>query len=287
MLSKFRTGLFILMSICITVQAQGDKKIRLFIIGNSFSQNAATFLPQLAKEGGIDLEIGRAELGGCSLERHWKLAAANDTAYKGKSLREMLSNGTWDMVTIQQYSLLSGDPATYEPYARNLVELIKTLQPKAKIYIHQIWAYRIDAKNFGKINGEQRAANAAEMHEHVRAAYHKAAKELGLTVIPTGDAFRAITTDATWGYKKDEKYNFETAQSPRLPDQTNSLHVGYRWNNNKLTFDANHANTAGCYLGSLVWYRTLLGGKVKKVKFKPDTVSPEMAKEFRKVVARL
>ncbi|MRG43555.1 DUF4886 domain-containing protein [Chitinophaga sp. SYP-B3965] len=293
MLLRFKICLLVLCSICFTVQAQ--TKYRLFIIGNSFSQNAASFLPQLTKEGGIDLELGRAELGGCSLERHWKLVetAEKDTsdpagkAYGGKSLRQLLSQGTWDMVTIQQYSLLSGDPETYRPYAQKLYDFIKTIQPNAKIFIHQTWAYRNDAKEFGKIMGAERAKDAKEMHQHVRAAYHTIAKELNLTIIPVGDAFSAITTSPTWGYKKDTTFNYETPVSPALPDQTNSLHMGYRWLDGKLSFDANHANRAGCYLGSLVWYQTLFGGNVKKVKFKPEEVSDAMAKQFKKVVRAL
>ncbi len=293
MLLRFKICLLVLCSICFTAQAQ--KKYRLFIIGNSFSQNAATFLPQLTKEGGIELETGRAELGGCSMERHWKLVetAEKDTsdpagkAYGGKSLRQLLSNGTWDIVTIQQYSLLSGDPETYRPYARKLYDFIRSIQPNAKIYIHQIWAYRSDAKAFGRIAGEKRAVDATDMHKHVRAAYHTIADELDLAVIPVGDAFRVITTDPTWAYKKDTAFNFATAVSPALPDQTNSLHVGYRWSKNKLDFDANHANRAGCYLGSLVWYQTLFGGDVKKVQFKPDEVSDKMAAQFKKVVSAL
>lgn len=294
MLLRFKICLLVLCSICFTAQAQ--KKYRLFIIGNSFSQNAASFLPQLTKEGGIELETGRAELGGCSMERHWKLVetAEKDTSdpagkpYGGKSLRQLLSNGTWDMVTIQQYSLLSGDTGTYHPYARKLYNFIRSIQPNAKIFIHQTWAYRSDAKAFGKIRGEKRAASAKEMHEHVRAAYHAIAGKLGLTVIPVGDAFRKMEEDPAWSYKKDTTFNFETAVSPALPDQTNSLNVGYRWNNNgKLAFDANHANKAGCYLGSLVWYQTLFGGDVKKVQFKPEEVSDEMAAQFKKVVSAL
>ncbi len=287
MLQRFSFCLYVLLSICIATQAQNGKKTRLFIIGNSFSGNAATFLPQLAKEGGIDLEIGRAELGGCSLERHWKLAESGEKAYKGQSLHDMLANGKWDLVTIQQYSLLSGDSATYQPYARQLVALIRSLQPQAKILIHQIWAYRNDAAAFGKIKGEERAKSAADMHRHVRAAYHHVAKALGLAIIPTGDAFRAIDENKTWGYKKDAAFDFAAPKPPQLPDQTNSLHVGYKWNNNNLTFDPNHANTAGCYLGSLVWYRTLLGGDVKAVKFKPTGVPDGMAEAFKKVVAAL
>ncbi|WP_341836142.1 DUF4886 domain-containing protein [Chitinophaga pollutisoli] len=287
MLSKFHTALIFLLSICVSVHAQGDIKKRILIIGNSFSQNAAAFLPQLAKEGGIELELGRAELGGCSLERHWKLAESGEKAYKGKSLRELLTDGRWDIVTIQQYSLLSGDPATYSPYARQLVELIRSLQPGAQIFIHQIWAYRNDAKAFGKINGETRARDASEMHRHVRAAYHQVAGELGLTLIPTGDAFRDMETSRKWRYRKDTSFHYDAPPQGKLPNQTNSLHIGYAWRDGKLTFDPNHANTAGCYLGSLVWYRTLLGGKVKHVKFKPESVSASMAKRFRKVAAGL
>lgn len=293
MLLRSKICLFLLFSICVSVQAQ--TKYRLFIIGNSFSQNAATFLPQLTKEGGIELETGRAELGGCSLEKHWSLVeiAEKDStdpagkAYKGKSLRQLLSEGTWDMVTIQQYSLLSGDPETYKPYARKLYDFIKSIQPNAKIFIHQTWAYRNDAKGFGRIKGEVRAKDAKEMHQHVRAAYHAIAKELNLTVIPTGDAFSAITTDPKWAYKKDPAYNFETPVAPNLPDQTNSLHMGYRWVAGNLDFDANHANPAGCYLGSLVWYHTLFGKDVKGIKFKPAQVSDAMAEQFKKVVSAL
>jgi len=81
------------------------RPLRLFIIGNSFSRNATTYLPQIVKEKGKELIIGRSELGGCSLERHWKLAEAaesnpNDSAgkaYKGKSLRMLYqkASGMW------------------------------------------------------------------------------------------------------------------------------------------------------------------------------------------------
>src|SRR5690606_17067374 len=117
-------------------------------------------LPDLAKEGGHELVIGRAELGGCSLERHWNHAAAAEAdpedpkgkPYKGKSLKMLLGEGTWDVVTLQQYSLLSGDVNTYRPFAKQLYDYVKKLQPNAEVVFHQTWAYRSDAKAFGKIN---------------------------------------------------------------------------------------------------------------------------------------
>lgn len=270
------------------------KPLRLFIIGNSFSQNAATYLPQLAKEKGKELVIGRAELGGCSLERHWKLAAAaeaspNDSAgkvYRGKSLRMLLSEGVWDVVTLQQYSMLSSDAATYRPYAKKLYDYIKSIQPHAKIVLHQTWAYRADDTSYGKIEGEIRAKNAAEMYASSRKAYHTIADELDVPVIPVGDAFWKVSTHPKWAFKGDKNFKKEEAVYPALPNEKNSLHVGYRWNKgHTLEYDTHHAGAAGCYLGSLVWFRFLFGTPAQQIRFKPADVSDEFAVALKKAAA--
>lgn len=271
----------------VTMPAVNDARpLRLFIIGNSFSQNAATYLPQMAKEKGKELVIGRAELGGCSLERHWKLAEAaeanpNDSvgkAYKGKSLRMLLSEGEWDVVTLQQYSLLSGDVDTYRPFAKRLYDLIRSIQPKAKIVLHQTWAYRADGKLFGKIKGERRAKDEAEMYASSRQAYHTIGDELNIPVIPVGDAFWKVNTHPKWSFKKDADFSKEKDIYPALPNEKNSLHRGYSWNKDKvLAFDAHHASAAGCYLGSLVWFSFLFGENTRTMKFKPVEVSDDFA----------
>ena len=255
--------------------------LRLFLIGNSFSQNATRYLPQLASEGRHPLKIGRAELGGCSLQRHWEIAEAAEKnpddpkgkAYGGKSLRQLLSAGTWDVVTIQQNSMNSGDVTTYSPYAKKLFDLIKSIQPKARIVMHQTWAYRTDSKQFTQIAQGQHAKSAKEMWEKSRAAYHTISKQLGIALIPVGDAFWKINSDPATAYKPDTKFDFENAQSPNLPDQTYSLHAGYRYDNSKkLAFDSNHANEAGCFLGGLVWYAILFKESTVKLKFRPEKV---------------
>jgi len=53
-----------------TVSGQ-QEPLRLFLIGNSFSQNASKFLPEISASGGHPLVIGRAELPGCELKKHW------------------------------------------------------------------------------------------------------------------------------------------------------------------------------------------------------------------------
>lgn len=282
---------FLTNSISATASALGKTDtLRLFLIGNSFSQNATRYLPQLAAEGGHPLKIGRAELGGCSLQRHWEIAEAAEKnpedpkgkAYNGKSLRELLSVGTWDVVTIQQNSMNSGDVTTYSPYAKKLVDLVKSIQPKARIVMQQTWAYRIDAKQFTQIADKQFAASAKEMWEKSRASYHTIAGELGIPLFPVGDAFWKVNSNAKTAYKPDTGFNFDSAQSPSLPDQTNSLHVGYHYNNSqKLAFDANHANEAGCFLGGLVWYAVLFHESPARLKFRPDKVSAEFAAQLR------
>lgn len=264
--------------------------LRLFLIGNSFSQNATQFLPELSKEGGHELVIGRAELGGCSLERHWNHVAAFETnpnddkgkPYKGKSLKMLLSEGTWDVITLQQYSKISTDVSTYEPYATKLYEYVRQLQPNAHIVFHQTWAYRSDSNDFGQLTEGGEAKSEQEMWEKSRAAYRTTASKLNTVVIPTGDAFWEMNARAKWAYHQDKNFDFKNPPQAALPDQTHSLHVGYSWNKDKMGFDSHHASPAGCYLGALVWYGFLFQESPVKLTFKPESVPAKFAKQLRK-----
>ena len=117
-----------------------------------------------------------------------------------------------------------------------------------------------------------------------RAAYHSVAKRLGIRVIPTGDAFYAVSTDKQWAFHGDTSFNYDKAVPPQLPAQENSINVGYSWNKeNKLDFDANHANEAGCYLGGLVWYSFFFNENPSKLSFKPASVSDKFAPFLKQV----
>ncbi|MCF3110577.1 DUF4886 domain-containing protein [Niabella sp. CC-SYL272] len=270
------------------------KSIRLFLIGNSFSQNATRYLPQLASDGGFTLSIGRAELGGCSLQRHWQLVEAAEAgdpkgkAYNGKSLKELLGSGTWDVVTLQQASILSGDSNTYKPYARKLVEYIHHLQPNATIVLHQTWPYRIDAPSFSQIPGGGHAPSAEAMWQQSRAAYHTIAAALQLALIPVGDAFFAVQQKGSTAFKKDSAFKPAQAVFPELPDQAHSLHVGYFYNKQQqLTLDTHHASEAGCYLAGLVWYKFLFSASPVQIVFKPEAVDAGFAKALRTIADRI
>ncbi|HWW40198.1 DUF4886 domain-containing protein [Pedobacter sp.] len=271
-----------------------DNAIRLFVIGNSFSQNATAYLPNFAKERNKQLVIGRAELGGCSLQQHWEYAEAAEAnpgdpkgkPYKGKSLRMLLSEGTWDVVTIQQYSYLSPDLDTYSPYAEKLYNYIKSIQPNARIVLHQNWAYRSDAKKFGRVAANQLAKDQKEMWQKSRAAYHTIAEQLKVNIIPVGDAFNTMASGTEFLYKKDMAFDYENPVYPNLPDQTNSLNMGYYWKDKEFVFDPNHANEAGRYLGSLIWYAFLFKESPEKIQYVPNKVPVDFAAYLRKVAEK-
>lgn len=272
--------------------ASKSDTLRLLLIGNSFSINASQFLPELAKEGHHPLVIGRAEIGGCSLKKHWDLAQLaekdpsdpNGKPYKGKSLRTVLSEASWQVVTLQQYSLHSGCLETYSPYARNLYNFIKSIRPDARVVIHQTWAYRCDSKDFTLVTETQSAKSADEMYQKLRESYYRTASDLGVKVMPVGDAFQKVSSSKKWGFKPDTSYDFNHPVYPALPNQAHTLHRGYYWEKDqKLGFDSHHASEAGCFLGSLVWYRFLFGESPEKLTFVPKQVDPDFAVYLKKV----
>ncbi|QNL52037.1 DUF4886 domain-containing protein [Olivibacter sp. SDN3] len=270
---------------------QNADTTKIFIIGNSFSQNATAYLPQLAKEGGIALKIGRAELPAASLKRHWDgvHAAENNSekgkVYKGKSLQMLLEADDWHIVTVQQSSMFSGYEDSYWPYAQELCDFIKRVLPNCKILIHQTWAYRSDAKKFGLIGDKENAQNTESMWKSVENAYQSVSRKLNVELIPTGTAFwKASTAGGNMQYHEDSTFNDEQSPFPKLPNQDYSLHVGYYSDKQKkLKIDPNHANDAGKYLGSLVWYATIFSEDPTKLRFKPKKVDYTFAKFLREV----
>ena len=283
----------VLIALIVYASAVQARTLRLFLIGNSFSDNAKTYLPQLSKEGGHDLTIGAAQVAGCSLERHWKAAAASianaddpdGKLYGGKTLHQMMGNTKWDVVTIQQNSANSPNVETYQPYARDLYNYVKKLQPQAEVVFHQTWAYRTDAKSFGNpaTGSGRRAQSQHEMYAHSRAAYRQIAGDLGVRVIPNGDAFWNVDSDPIWGFKPDTSFDLSTAVEPALPNQKHSLHVGYRWQDGKLSGDFNHAAVSGKYLGGLVFYSFLFNESPEKLTFVPSGVDADFAAHLRTV----
>lgn len=262
-----------------------ERTVRVLTVGNSFARNAAHFLEEIAASQEVTMVIGRANLSGASMERHARhLAAAQSGAESEEgrpywlgpdqprtSLPEMLRREAWDFVTIQQVSVQSSNAASFEPFAGQLVDAIRTNAPQADILVHQIWAYRADDPWFtgeheADAEGETLPTSQAEMYRRLRSNYDALADRYGLRQIPVGDAFQHARALKPWVFWwPDPRFDYVNPAPGTLPEQPGSLNVGWQWKPDRatgaqrLSLDAHHANLAGCYLAGLVWFEVLTG----------------------------
>jgi hypothetical protein len=299
-LSVFAFSLVAILALPSVSRAEG-KTVRILTIGNSFSRNATNHLDDLAKAGGHTLIHRPIVVGGASLELHATRAQKHeaDPADKaglytnGRSLKEELLAEKWDYVTIQQASIKSHDPATYQPFAKWLADYIAQHAPTAKLLVHQTWAYRVDDPRFTKPSGKPgEPRTQEEMYRGLTNAYRSLAADLGAGLLPVGDAFFLAETDATWGFKPDTTFDPKLGKTPSLPHQTHSLHVGWRWvkpkegGEAKLTMDGHHANLAGEYLGACVWYEVLFGDSVVGNAYVPEGIASDYARFLQEAAHR-
>lgn len=206
--------------------------MKILSIGNSYSQDGQRYLYAIAKANGQQLLNVNLHIGGCPLRNHYLNMLDDVQAYgyefRGEetgllvSIREALKSSDWDYVTLQQASRFSFLPETYTPYLEELRACVARYAPKAKLLLHQTWAYPDDPASLG-----QTAFPGPEaMFSAVRDAYDWAAARIGAELIPSGEAML-------------QAYR-------RRPE------LVYR--------DPIHASLGfGRYLLGLVWYRKLFG----------------------------
>ena len=168
--------------------------MNILAIGNSFSQDATRYLYDLAKAAGKDLTVVNLYIGGCSLSRHYRNMLSGERVYQLEynghrtgfmvSLSEALLNRDWDIVTVQQASHYSTNYDTYQPYLNELAAYIRRCSPKAKLYIHETWAYEQDSARLNTMMGYQ---DFRDMYRDLHAAYEQSAKDIHADgVIPAG-----------------------------------------------------------------------------------------------------
>jgi hypothetical protein len=277
---------------CVSSFAGEAKTVKLLTIGNSFSANATHYLGDLAMAGGHTLIHQPLVIGGASFQVHAEKAQKHEADPKDKAglytsglgLKESLELQKWDYVTIQQASIKSHDFTTYQPYAGWLHDYVSKHAPQAKLLVHETWEYRKDDPRFTKPSGKAGEPKTQdEMYTGLRSAYDKIAAEFGARIIPTGDAFHFADTYPKWAYQPDSNFNPKVSKAPELPNQTHSLHVGWRWAKPKtggplaLGMDGHHANMAGEYLGACVWYEVLFGESPVGNTFIPKGLDPKDA----------
>ncbi len=286
---------FFLSFVSISV-AQSPKEVKVLAVGNSFSENATTYLPQIVAGAPepCKLILAKATIGGCDFSRHFRHAETHETdpgnpegkPYKKgtQSLKEMLQADKWDFVTIQQASPKSFRPETYRPDAKRLYDYIKKYAPQAEVVIHQTWAYRGDEPRFGTAF----CASQQEMYRGLCDAYAGIAEELGCRLIRGGDAMELARRSPEWGDVPEcLKFDRKTTVYPTLPNQSRSLNNGYSWKKDKeewkLHYDGTHANVAGNYLLGCVWFEFFFGVSAVDNSFVPDKLDAKDAAILRRI----
>ena len=275
--------------------AEPVREIKVLTIGNSFANSVMGALRQVvAADPSCKIKIVGANLGGCSLERHWNNFAKSEKdpsfkPYAGnkKSLQELLAEDKWDIVTIQQASRLSWKPESYQPFADNLIAAVRKLAPNAEIVIQQTWSYNSAMPRLNPGDPKSWKIDQTAMYEKLTAAYLQLAKKHQLRVIPVGDAVQIFRKTMGDKLVACEPKDISGMQKPDLP-KTNDVAGNFSWTTDKKTgkeklfCDYCHLNKRGCYLQALVWYAVICGKDPARSKFVPKNISAEEVALFKK-----
>lgn len=238
--------------------------MQILSIGNSFSRDALRYLYGIARADGFDLQAYNLYIGGCSLSRHYRNMLSRQPEYildvNGHnssfkiSLEEGLLNRDWDVVTLQQASHFSTNYDTYQPYLEQLADYVRRCVPKAKIAIHQTWAYEQDSHRLNVLMGY---SHHADMFRDLQQAYDKAAQAIRADyVIPSGQVFEAL------------------------------LDAGIE----KIHRDTYHASLGlGRYALGLTWYAVLTGRDVRANTYSDfdEAITPEQIEIVKQCVAAI
>ena len=239
----------------LTVQG---KVIKVLAIGNSFSEDAVEqYLYELAAAQGDSLVIGNAYIPGCSLEMHLdnlknsrrkyayrKVVGGEKIEEKNVNLQRIILDEPWDIITLQQASLLSGLPDTYKnlPTLQRSVKLLAT-NPKVDIWWHMTWAY---AKSFKHANFEVYGSDQNRMYSDIVNCVRNEVPKANISqIIPTGTAIRLMR------YRKGDTLNRD----------------GYHL-----------SLTLGRYTAACTWCEMLTGRIIDGNSYRPSTIKQEDAK---------
>ena len=173
--------------------------MRILSIGNSFSEDAQTYLSKIAELSGVKITSFNMMIGGCSLARHYRNMLTGEKAYtlqiNGEStgisinLEDVLLAGYWDAITFQQVSSSSPSYESFQPYLSELVAYARRYAPKSRIYLHETWAYEQGSPRLPNIGYEDQA----DMYRDIHKTYLQAAADVKADgIIPSGAAFQHL-----------------------------------------------------------------------------------------------
>lgn len=175
--------------------------MRILSIGNSFSDDAQRYLREIAKAEGVEIETLNLCIGGCHLKTHAEKIKSGEKAYlyhyNGDvdcgdliSFDDGILMRDWDVVTLQQVSVESFREDSFYPYIYEVSAYVREKLPKAKIYIHQTWAYEHGCERVFEVTDGK---GAEAMLDGIRKSYKRAKDEIKAdAIIPSGELMELL-----------------------------------------------------------------------------------------------
>lgn len=214
----------------------------ILCIGNSFSQDSTRYLHKIARADGTSINVCNLYVSGCTLAQHHGFMISEENAYELEyngeltkfkvSLKQALTNREWDYISFQQASHKCTDYESYMPYLTVLCEYAKKCCPKAKIIIHQTWAYEEGSSKLCNMLGYKLQK---DMYRDLEKAYAKAATDIKADmIVPSGKVMQKLIERGITNIHRD------------------TYHLSY---------------AVGRYASALMWYKMLTGNCVYENKF--------------------
>jgi len=238
--------------------------MKILAIGNSFSQDATRYLQEIS-EGRIFCR--NMYIPGCALKRHCDNIRTGAAAYEYQenakkiamiSIGDALRAESWDYITLQQVSGLSGLIESYEPNFSQLYNYVREQSPESKIVLHRTWAYEtgFEAVRFGAYNYDRR-----QMMDAIIRTTDIIAKKYNLDIIKVGDFIHKLREHPVFSVEEEG-----------LSLSRDGLHLTYDY---------------GRYAAGLVWYDFFRGENdpaAKDINFAPKGTDPVLVKLIKKML---
>ncbi|MBE6673611.1 MAG: DUF4886 domain-containing protein [Ruminococcaceae bacterium] len=237
--------------------------MNVLCIGNSFSEDATTYLQKIANG---ELYVRNLAIGGCSLERHYNNIVNNVSDYgyevdgesiKISSIEETVKERKWDVISLQQVSHYSGIIDTYEPFLGEIVKYLKEKCPSARLVLHRTWAYDDKSDHEGFVSYDR---DRKKMYNAIVDTTNKIAEKYSLDIIPCGDAIELVRD---------------------LPEFSNGAELNINRDGFHLSFDY------GRYLAGLVMYRFFTGKSATEVGFEPKNTDKEINRKLKEIANKV
>ncbi len=160
----------------LSARVESQSRLRVLFIGNSYSFGVSRAFAKVAAAHHRSVKTGHSTYGGWTLAQH----AKHDGTLK------KIRSGKWDIVVIQEHSLIPAHPAKKRDAL--MFGPLRFLVNEARAHgaipvLYQTWGRRDG-------NDQLRADNFQQMTSRLREGYHAAAKFAGgVIIVPVGDAW--------------------------------------------------------------------------------------------------